>query len=64
MIKLNFPSRLPPEIASSFKLNLTETYLIEISVTNSTNYFRKRETLSNISFHPHSYYVFLSLLSQ
>lgn len=64
MIKLNFPSRLPPEIASSFKLSLTATELIEISVTNSIKYFCKRETISNILFYPHSSYVLIYLFFQ
>lgn len=43
MSKLNFPSRLSPEITSSFKLKLTATYLIETSVTNSSKYFCKEK---------------------
>lgn len=65
MINLNFPSRLPPEIASSFKLNLTATYLIGISVTNGSKYFCRKEIISNTLFYPPSCYVFiLSLLSK
>ena len=45
MSKLNFPSCLPSKITVSFKLKLTATYFLEISVTvlnisERRNYFK------------------------